>query len=129
MARRILIALRGNAVKRADEAGTTQEQFRNCMITARTIVDLMGSMGEDDRVSITHGNGSQAGNLLVQQEEGAKLVAPQDLDVVGAMTQGQIGYMLSQAIQNTLLECTDWRREMGEKGSLTAKSVLTVMLS
>lgn len=116
MARRILIALGGNAIKGADQAGTTQEQFSNCIITARTIVDLMGSMGEDDRVSITHGNGPQAGNLLVQQEEAAKLVAPQDLDVVGAMTQGQIGYMLSQAIQNTLLGCTDWRREMGEKG-------------
>jgi carbamate kinase len=86
------------------------------MTTAETVVNLMGTLGEDDRVSITHGNGPQAGNLMVQQEEGSKLVPPQDLDVVGAMTQGQIGYMLSQSIQNALLECTDWRREVAEKG-------------
>lgn len=117
MARRVLIALGGNAIKQADEKGTTQEQQRNCIITAKTIVDLMGTLeGEDDRVAMTHGNGPQSGNLMVQQEEGAKLVPAQDLDVVGAMTQGQIGYQLSQAIQNTLLECHDWRREMGEKG-------------
>jgi len=111
-----LIALGGNAIKQAQESGTSQEQFRNCMITARTVVDLLGTFEEDDRVSITHGNGPQAGNLLVQQEEGSKFVPAQDLDVVGAMTQGEIGYMLSQSIHNTLLECVDWRRELAEKG-------------
>ena len=117
MARRILIALGGNAIKQAAEKGTTQEQQRNCITTANTLVELMGMLpGEDDRVAMTHGNGPQSGNLMVQQEEGAKLVPPQDLDVVGAMTQGQIGYQLSQAIQNRMLDCTDWRREMGEKG-------------
>ena len=116
MVRRVLIALGGNAIKQAQEAGTTQEQMRNCVTTAETVVNLMGTLGEDDRVSITHGNGPQAGNLMVQQEEGSKLVPAQDLDIVGAMTQGQIGYMLSQSIQNTLLACKDWRREMAEKG-------------
>ncbi|MEM3737179.1 MAG: carbamate kinase [Candidatus Bathyarchaeia archaeon] len=119
MARRILIALGGNALKQAHEAGTTQEQFKNAYITARAIVDLMGTLeGEDDRVAMTHGNGPQAGNLLIQQEEATKLVPAQDFDVVGAMTQGQIGYTLQQAIQNTMLDLPpgDWRREMGEKG-------------
>jgi len=117
MARKILIALGGNAIKQADEKGTTQEQFRNCYITAKQIVDFMGMLtDEDDRVAMTHGNGPQSGNLMIQQEEGAKLVPPQDLDVVGAMTQGQIGYMLSQSLQNLFLDCTDWRKELGEKG-------------
>jgi carbamate kinase len=117
MARKILIALGGNAIKQADEKGSTQEQFRNCYITAKQVVDLMEMLtGEDDRVAMTHGNGPQSGNLMVQQEEGTKLVPPQDLDVVGAMTQGQIGYMLSQSLQNLCLDCTDWRKEMGEKG-------------
>jgi len=116
MARRILVALGGNAIKQANEAGTTQEQFRNCATTAKVIVEVLGRVYTDDRVAITHGNGPQAGNLLLQQEECTKLVPPQDFDVVGAMTQGQIGYMLSQTIHNALLECSDWRREMAERG-------------
>jgi carbamate kinase len=51
---------------------------------------------------ITHGNGPQAGNLLVQQVAGKESVPPQPMDVVGAMTQGQIGYMLQQTLTNAL---------------------------
>ena len=107
MVRRILIAIGGNAIKQANETGTMQEQFRNCATTAKAVVEVLGGLYMDDRVAITHGNGPQAGNLLLQQEESAKLVPPQGFDVVGAMTQGQIGYMLSQSIHNALLECTD----------------------
>ena len=120
MNRRILIAMGGNAIKQAQEKGTTEEQVRNCEMTAKIIVDLMGTLGKDDRIAITHGNGPQSGNLLIQQEEAREMVPAQDMDILGAMTQGQIGYMFMRALQNELLGCSDWRREIGEKGRVIA---------
>lgn len=99
MRKTIVVALGGNAIKRVDEQGTAEEQFRNVRKTCRQILEIMK---RGYRVVITHGNGPQAGNLLIQQEEGSKLVPPQPLDIVGAMTQGQIGYMLQQTLMNYL---------------------------
>ncbi|MBC7262994.1 MAG: carbamate kinase [Chloroflexi bacterium] len=99
---RLLIALGGNAIKQAHEQGTAEEQFRNCGVTTRFIAEIVGRMEEDDRLIITHGNGPQAGNLLVQQEMSKGVVPPQTMDIVGAMTQGQIGYMLQQTLMNYL---------------------------
>ena len=98
----MLIALGGNAIKQAHERGTTEEQFRNCMTTTRLIAEIVRGMKPEDRLVITHGNGPQAGNLLVQQEIGKTAVPAHPLDVVGAMTQGQIGYMLQQTLTNYL---------------------------
>ena len=53
-------------------------------------------------MAITHGNGPQVGNLLIQQEKGDREVPPQPLDVCDAMTQGQIGYMIQQTLFNEL---------------------------
>ncbi len=80
------------------------EQFRNCAITTQQIANILQSMGPDDRLIITHGNGPQAGNLLVQQEVGKEQVPPQPMDVVGAMTQGQIGYMLQATLTDAMRE-------------------------
>lgn len=101
---RLLIALGGNAIKQAHEKGTTEEQFRNCMTTTKLIAEIVGNSmkKEEDRLIITHGNGPQAGNLLVQQEMGKAVVPAQTMDIVGAMTQGQIGYMLQQTLMNYL---------------------------
>ena len=104
MGRRLLIALGGNAIKKSGEEGTTSQQQRNVAITCEQIVKLILGQGEDDRITITHGNGPQVGNLLVQQEAGAHIVPPQAFDVVGSMTQGQIGYMFQQSLQNYLRE-------------------------
>jgi carbamate kinase len=101
---RLLIALGGNAIKQADEAGTSEEQFRNCLITTQHIAQVVKRMGPKDRLTITHGNGPQAGNLLVQQDLGQSKVPAQTMDIVGAMTQGQIGFMLQQTLQNSLRE-------------------------
>ena len=101
---RLLIALGGNAIKQADEAGTAEEQFRNCLITTQHIAQVVKRMGPTDRLTITHGNGPQAGNLLVQQDLGQSKVPAQTMDIVGAMTQGQIGFMLQQTLQNSLRE-------------------------
>jgi carbamate kinase len=97
-----LVALGGNAIKRAEEKGTSEEQFRNCAATCRLIVEMVKRMGKDDRIIITHGNGPQVGNLMVQQETAKHMVPPQSLDIVVAMTQGQIGYMLQQTLSNHL---------------------------
>lgn len=99
---RLLIALGGNAIKQAHETGTTEEQFRNCMMTTKLIAKIVKKMKKEDRLVITHGNGPQAGNLLVQQEMCKTVVPAQTMDVVGAMTQGQIGYMLQQTLTNYL---------------------------
>jgi len=98
----ILVALGGNAIKQATEKGTTEEQFKNCQITAKSLAKIIQNMKKNDHLVITHGNGPQAGNLLVQQETGKGIVPAQLMDVVGAMTQGQIGYMLQQSLMNYL---------------------------
>ncbi len=102
MSRRLLIALGGNAIKRRNEEGTTAQQLSNVAITCEQIVRLIGRQGGDDRIAITHGNGPQVGNLLVQQEAGSHIVPAQAFDVVGSMSQGQIGYMFQQTLQNHL---------------------------
>jgi carbamate kinase len=55
-----------------------------------------------NRVVITHGNGPQVGNLLIQQEESAANVPQQPLDICVGMTQGQIGTMLQQVLDKIL---------------------------
>ncbi|KXB02537.1 carbamate kinase [candidate division MSBL1 archaeon SCGC-AAA261F17] len=102
--KRIVVALGGNAIKQADEEGTTVEQFKNCEATTKLLAKMVEQMNPEDRLVITHGNGPQAGNLLVQQDAGKDKVPPQDMDVVGAMTQGQISFMLQQTLENYLRE-------------------------
>lgn len=97
----IVIALGGNAIKQFDEKGTFEEQIHNVNETCKHIVEIIK---RGYKVVITHGNGPQVGNLLIQQEEAKDLIPPQPLDVVGAMTQGQIGYMLQQALRNNLVK-------------------------
>lgn len=101
MGKTVVVALGGNAIKKADEKGTAEEQLRNLRVTCGQIVEIIK---RGYKVVITHGNGPQVGNLLIQQEEGSRLVPPQPLDIVGSMTQGQIGYMLQQTLINRLKE-------------------------
>ena len=97
---RLLVALGGNAIKQAHEKGSSAEQFHNCRITTELLANIVAQMKKEDRLIITHGNGPQAGNLMVQQDAGKAAVPAQSMDIVGAMTQGQIGYMLQQSLQN-----------------------------
>ena len=93
--RLLVIALGGNAIKQAHEEGTTEEQFKNVDVTAQQIA----SIAKDGyRIVITHGNGPQAGALLIQQEEAKNLVPAQTLAMCGAMTQGQIGWMMQNRV-------------------------------
>jgi carbamate kinase len=98
----ILVALGGNAIKRPSEKGTSEDQFRNCQATSRNLAKIIQSMSEEDRLVITHGNGPQVGNLMVQQEVAKNIVPSHPMDVLVAMTQGQIGFMLQQTLVNAL---------------------------
>ncbi len=93
----VVIALGGNAIKQAGEMGTAFDQFKNVERTCEQLV-IMNKLNY--KLILTHGNGPQAGNLLIQQEEGKDLVPAQPLDVLDAMTQGQIGYMFQNRLQN-----------------------------
>ena len=102
MAKVILIALGGNAIKQSNEKGSSEEQFKNCWKTTKHISEIIKNLGKEDRLIITHGNGPQVGNLMVQQKLSTDSVPAHPMDVVGAMTQGQIGYMLQQTLINHL---------------------------
>jgi carbamate kinase len=104
MANVVLIALGGNAIKQANEKGSSEEQFKNCWKTTQYIANIIQSLAPEDRLAITHGNGPQVGNLMVQQKVAEDIVPAHPMDVVGAMTQGQIGYMLQQTLVNHLKE-------------------------
>jgi carbamate kinase len=99
MAKRVLVALGGNAIKQPDEKGTFDEQMKNVEIASAQIAQLVRS---GYSLVITHGNGPQVGNLSIQQEAAMDQVPPQPLVVLGAMTQGQIGYMMQQNLHNIL---------------------------
>jgi carbamate kinase len=117
-----LIALGGNAIKRRNEEGTTAQQLSNVAITCEQIARLIGRQGGDDRIAITHGNGPQVGNLLVQQEAGSHIVPAQAFDVVGSMSQGQIGYMFQQTLQNHL------KRAGGDSANVPVVAVVNQVL-
>lgn len=102
MCKRILIALGGNAIKQSNEKGSSEEQFKNCWKTTKNISEIIKNLDQEDRLIITHGNGPQVGNLMVQQKLSTDSVPAHPMDVVGAMTQGQIGYMLQQTLTNHL---------------------------
>jgi len=95
----IVVALGGNAILQPGQKGTAAEQRENIAQTAGAIVSLV-EMGH--RVIVTHGNGPQVGNILLQNEAGAVQVPAMPLDICGAESQGLIGYMISQALRNEL---------------------------
>jgi len=95
----ILIAIGGNSLIRAGEKGTIAEQASNARQTAAAIVGLIR---EGHRLVITHGNGPQVGADLLRSERAIDQVPGLPLDVCGAATQGEIGYLLVQALRNEL---------------------------
>lgn len=95
----VLIALGGNALIRKGQVGTADEQLANLQHAVRTIARL----ARDHRLVITYGNGPQAGSLLLQQES-TREAPVMPLDVIGAMTQGQIGYWIESSLDAALSE-------------------------
>lgn len=94
----VVVALGGNTLLDEDGPGTFEEQRAVIQQTAEGIAGVVDS-GYD--IVLTHGNGPQVGNLLLQQESTDE--TPQrPLDVLVAETQAQIGYLLQQALANEL---------------------------
>src|SRR6202142_4651226 len=99
MAKTALVAIGGNSLIRAGEKGTIAEQLANTRRTAEAIVG-MAAMGY--RLVITHGNGPQVGAQLLRSERASVVVYGQTLDGCGAASQGEIGHLLAQSLQNEL---------------------------
>jgi carbamate kinase len=99
LGRTALVAVGGNSLIRAGEKGTIDEQRAN---TRRTAEAIAGLARDGWHVIVTHGNGPQVGAALLRSERAADLVYGQTLDVCDASTQGEIGYLLQQALENAL---------------------------
>ena len=92
---RVVVALGGNALIRRGEEGSTSVQRGNLLGAARALVDLE-RMGHE--LVLTHGNGPQVGFLAIEADAARDTVPPPPLDVLVAESQGQIGYLLAQAL-------------------------------
>src|SRR5450756_1760553 len=100
--RTIVAAFGGNAVTQATQCGTYAEQLANVRVMCEEVLPLIEA---GHRVVIIHGNGPQVGSLALQVEAGQALGVPdQPFDVLGAMTQGQIGYLIQQTLGNIISE-------------------------
>lgn len=100
----VVIALGGNTLLGERGPWTVDEQVAAIERTAERVAALVA---DGRRVVLTHGNGPQVGNLLIQQDAAAD--TPQlPLDVLVAETQAQIGYLLQQALDNELPGATDF---------------------
>lgn len=95
----IVVALGGNALTQAGQAGTYREMCDNARVMASSIVALVEAGW---KVVVTHGNGPQVGSLAVQQIAAAGQVPAQPLFSLVAMTQGQLGSLLTLALQEKL---------------------------
>jgi carbamate kinase len=95
----VLVAMGGHAFMQKGETGTIDEHERNAEVIARLLMSLVE---RDYHLVITHGNGPQVGSLLLQHEMARHETPPMPLDVLVAMTEGSLGYILQQALLNEL---------------------------
>lgn len=114
----MIVALGGNAILKPNQSGTAEEQFANLRITCKHLAEII-AQGRY-QVVLTHGNGPQIGNILLQNEAANDKVAPMPVDICGAESQGLIGYMISQTLRNQL-------NQMG-LGDISIISVITQTL-
>jgi len=94
---RILVALGGNALLRRGEKMTAENQRKN----VRRAAEALAPLGGEHQLVITHGNGPQVG-LLALQSAAYHDAGTYPLDVLGAQTEGMIGYMIEQELGNLL---------------------------
>ncbi len=94
---KVVIALGGNALLRRGERADADVQMANVRIASKAVAEI----AKEHNVVLTHGNGPQVG-LLALQADAYKDVAPYPFDVLGAESQGMIGYMVAQCVGNDL---------------------------
>jgi carbamate kinase len=92
---RVVVALGGNALLRRGEPAEAEVQRRNVVEAASALAAIAGG----HELVLTHGNGPQVG-LLALEADAYKAVSPYPLDVLGAESQGMIGYVLAQALRS-----------------------------
>ena len=112
---RLTIALGGNAILKPGQKGTSGEQLANVYQSCQQIGELAAAGYE---VIITHGNGPQVGNILLQQASADDIPAL-PLDFCGAQTQGFIGYMIQNSLLNVFKD---------KKINIYSTSVITQVL-
>lgn len=95
---RIVAALGGNALLRRGQIPDASVQEDN----VSDAVTALAPVAADHELVLTHGNGPQVGVLAVQSASDPHLTTPYPFDVLGAQTQGMIGYWLLQALQNSV---------------------------
>ena len=96
-----MIALGGNSLSPKGVAGSIEQQFR---FTRDTIEGLSTFIESSYNICVTHGNGPQVGDALHRMDLTSEQIPPLPLGVCVAGTQGQIGYMIQQSLQNKLRE-------------------------
>jgi carbamate kinase len=95
--KRVLITLGGNAILPVRGTGTFEEQ---CAITRLSMQPIAELVRDGIEVVLSHGNGPIVGNILIRNEAVRDQIPPMPLDVCGADSQGGIGYMMQQSLQN-----------------------------
>jgi carbamate kinase len=97
--KKVLIALGGNALLRANESGTDKEQLKHVKETCLHFLKIIES---GYNIAITHGNGPQVGAILLKNELCSEKLPSMPLDICGAESQGLIGYMIQRELYNIL---------------------------
>ncbi len=99
-----VVAFGGNALLQGGQVGTIDEQEKNAYETCEKLVTLIQE--KNYNLVITHGNGPQVGNLMLNNIAGNKLygLPEMPLDICVAYSQGFIGYVLEQQLKNVLMQ-------------------------
>ncbi|MCD4694834.1 MAG: carbamate kinase [Bacteroidales bacterium] len=105
-----VVAFGGNALLRAGQKGTIEEQENNAYEASKQLLNLLK---RNYNIVITHGNGPQVGNILLADQAGSQVhgLPSMPLDICVAYSQGFIGYMLEQQLRN-VLEANDMERDI-----------------
>ncbi len=102
--RRFVIALGGNAIIPVGRKGTYYDQYQITKTTMRQVAELSAA---GHQIVITHGNGPVVGNIFLRNDAGYEKygIVPMPLFVCGADSQGGLGYMIQQNLQNAMFLC------------------------
>lgn len=101
-----VVALGGNALTGKDRQTDIKRQFESTRCMAKSVAKMITNGWY---IVLTHGNGPQVGTLLLQQKTITKSKSQMPLHVLVALTQGQIGYILQQALYNEFSKKNIWR--------------------
>lgn len=104
--KKIVLALGGNAIIEKGDSGDFYSQWDNTYKSMKPVVDMIAE-GYD--FVITHGNGPQVGALMLMVDKARNVVPETPLGVADAMTEGSMGYMLEQNIQNLMIKKGIWK--------------------